>query len=57
LFRSVRFAVPQGSFARGWQVNWINEYFDGREIGGVLCVFVAVIMAYLLASIAGFFDD
>jgi hypothetical protein len=55
LFRSVRFAVPQASFARGWQV--INEYFDGREIGGVLCVFVAVIMAYLLASIAGFFDD
>ncbi len=38
-------------------MNWINEYFDGREIGGVLCVFVAVIMAYLLASIAGFFDD
>jgi hypothetical protein len=57
LFCSVRFAVPQASFAREWQVNWINEYFDGREIGGVLCVSVAVIMAYLLASIAGFFDD
>jgi hypothetical protein len=38
-------------------VNWINEYLDGREIGGVLCVFVAVIGAYLVASIAGFFDD
>jgi hypothetical protein len=35
----------------------INEYLDGREIGGVLCVCGVVIMAYLLASIAGFFDD